>query len=124
MDPGRLKPNQGGAVPFASVESLPSAGGDASAPPKTAPSDKPGSLKAFPVSGYEFRPDKKTPEIGQSAARTLLWRPLINTDGQGQASIRLELPDSTAVYRVSVDAHGTTGRLGEGTLQLPCRKSP
>jgi hypothetical protein len=124
MDPGRLKPNQGGGVPFLSVESLPPAVDEATLPPKRATKDTPANLKPFVDSGYAYHADRKEAAVNPAGTRTLLWRPLMKIDGQGQSTIRLELPSSPGVFRVSVDAHDKFGRLGEGTTTLESGKSP
>lgn len=43
---------------------------------------------------------------------TLYWNPLLVTDDQGRAQIRLPQPPTTRKYRLRIDAHGS-GRAGE-----------
>ena len=120
MDPGRLKPNRGGAVPFASFEAPP--GDEGSVQAAAASGGKSGKFAPFDVSGYEFRRDGKNALGGKFASDTLLWLPLKRADGQGQASVRVELPDVPGAYRVLIDAHAEFGRLGSGVTPLRCQK--
>jgi hypothetical protein len=123
MDPSRLKPNRGGAVPFASFEAPP-AGQTGSTQAATAPAAKPGTFAPFEVSGYEYRRERNSASGGKSASDTLLWLPLKRADRQGQASVHVDLPDVPGAYRVLIDAHAEAGRLGSGVSQLRCQKSP
>ena len=121
MDPGRLKPNQVGAVAFASHEAMPKAIA-APALSQASPSGKPAALRAFPTTGYEYRRKEKSPSGGKAVGPALLWLPLKSIDGKGQASIPLEFPDSPGRYRVLVETITESGRVGTAAMQLQCEK--
>jgi hypothetical protein len=106
MDPERLKPNQEGTVPFTSYEAPPT--------PRRSGGKEAESKRLRPFIGPG--PDvKKSPGSG-----TLLWRPLVNTDEQGQASVRVQLPGQGAAYRVLIDAHADGGRIGDSSAVVRC----
>jgi uncharacterized protein YfaS (alpha-2-macroglobulin family) len=111
MDPERLKPNQGGAVPFTSYAAPrmspvgPSREGEAPGEPqRRLAASLPGAARQEP-----------------SPAGTLLWRPLVKTDQQGQASVRVEVPAHPASYRILLDAHAGDGRIGASSTPLVCQ---
>ena len=82
----------------------------------------------FPVRQYAHRHVVGDPEIREDFAETLYWQPLLITDSEGRASIRFDLSDSVTTFRVSVDAHGTSGRIGSFagavTSRLPFQMEP
>jgi hypothetical protein len=47
---------------------------------------------------------------------TLLWQPVLAAKGQTQVSF--DLPKAPGVYRVHVEAHGVSGRLGVAELEI------
>jgi uncharacterized protein YfaS (alpha-2-macroglobulin family) len=111
MDPERLKPNQGGTVPFTSY----------AAP--LIPPERPrreGEAPAEPARGVAQR-DASTARQEPRPLETLLWRPLVKTDQQGQASVRVELPAHPASCRILLDAHAGDGRIGASNSPLGCQ---
>ncbi|GAA4451090.1 MG2 domain-containing protein [Novipirellula rosea] len=82
----------------------------------------------FPVRQYAHRHVVGDPEIREDFAETLYWQPLLITDSEGRASIRFDLSDSVTTFRVSVDAHATSGRIGSFagavTSRLPFQMEP
>ncbi len=64
---------------------------------------------------------------GQSGARgdfaeSLFWNPLLIAGPDGKASVSFDLPDSTAVFRLSADAHGDA-RIGSTRLEISTQNS-
>jgi hypothetical protein len=49
-------------------------------------------------------------------AETLYWNPMLITDSAGKATIKFDLSDAVAKYRVLVDAHAHTAPVGEGRI--------
>jgi autotransporter-associated beta strand protein len=49
-------------------------------------------------------------------AETLYWNPVLITDSAGKATIKFDLSDAVAKYRVLVDAHAHTAPVGEGRI--------
>ncbi|EMI16929.1 membrane protein containing Alpha-2-macroglobulin, partial [Rhodopirellula maiorica SM1] len=82
----------------------------------------------FPVRQYAHRHAVGDPGIREDFAETLYWQPLLITDSEGRASIRFDLSDSVTTFRVSVDAHATSGRIGSFagavTSRLPFQMEP
>ena len=72
---------------------------DASSPERAAPS---------PAAGPAAAP----PRIREWFPETLLWRPELVTDDQGQVSLDVELADSITTWRLSASAVAADGRLG------------
>jgi hypothetical protein len=67
-------------------------------------------------SDYLEAPTGKTGKVGPRVRRyfpeTLLWRPELITDDQGQAALELTTADSITTWRMNVDAVSAAGRLG------------
>jgi hypothetical protein len=106
MDPERLKPNQEGTVPFTTHET----------PPTARESDgKRGGTKRIEPFADITTDAKHSPGPG-----TILWRPLVSTDHQGRASVRVQLPTRPATYRILVDAHANGGRIGGSSAAISC----
>ncbi|GAA5504831.1 MG2 domain-containing protein [Novipirellula caenicola] len=82
----------------------------------------------FPVRQYAHRHVVGDPEVREDFAETLYWQPLLITDSEGRASIRFDLSDSVTTFRVNVDAHATSGRIGSYggavTSRLPFQMEP
>ncbi|WP_442511382.1 MG2 domain-containing protein [Novipirellula sp. SH528] len=82
----------------------------------------------FPVRQYAHRHVVGDPEIREDFAETLYWQPLLVTDSEGRASIRFDLSDSVTTFRVAVDAHANSGRIGSFagavTSRLPFQMEP
>lgn len=56
--------------------------------------------------------DAPTVRVRESFPETLLWRPEIITDDQGQATLEVELADSITTWRLATSAISADGRLG------------
>lgn len=120
MNPERLKPNHGAAVPFVSFELRP----EANEAPSAAASATRGPSRAlapFAAPDYAYRPAPSKPATADHALETLLWRPLLSSDAQGQASEGVSLPERPGRYRVLVDAIGEDGRIGAAAVDLSAR---
>ncbi|MEL6106466.1 MAG: MG2 domain-containing protein, partial [Planctomycetota bacterium] len=82
----------------------------------------------FPIRQYAHIHKRDDPDVRSDFAETIYWNPMMVTDSTGTASIRFDLSDSLTLFRVSVDAHGPTGRLGSGgggvTTRLPVQIEP
>jgi hypothetical protein len=70
-----------------------------------------GAAGAKEASGEPVRVRRNFPE-------TLLWRPELITDDQGQVRLELDLADSITTWRVSMGAVAADGRLGAGQAAL------
>ncbi len=60
--------------------------------------------------------------IRSNLQSTALWRGHVRTDGNGQASIELTLPDNTTTWRAHARAVASNTRVGEGTHDLLATK--
>jgi hypothetical protein len=116
MDPERLKRNPGGDIPFAPFSpqvSQPS--------PSPVAASRRQNLRAFPPmsDAVQKAPERTADHGGLSAS--LVWRPLVSTDQQGRASVRVQLPSRPGSCRISLDAHAESGRLGAwiGPMMYP-----
>jgi hypothetical protein len=116
MDPERLKPNQEGDVPFTSY-AAPSRSPDDPGPPAAQPAAKPQARSPFSPSRFEVPQRSDAATIGKGAG-TLVWRPLVSTDDEGRASVRLNLPTHPASCRLVVDAHAGPGRIASFTALI------
>ena len=72
-----------------------------------------------PVTATEGPAKEKAPDNGTPAVRvreyfpeTLLWRPEIITDDNGQANLDIDLADSITTWRLTASAVAADGRLG------------
>ncbi len=68
----------------------------------------------FPVRQYAHRYDPPEGTVRRDFTETLLWQPMLITDSKGQANIRFDLNDSITSFRIDVDGHTRTGRIGSG----------
>ena len=86
-------------------------------PAKTAPAG-PLGFKAARIKG-DGRGGTAEPRIRQLFPETLLWRPELVTDDDGNATLPLELADSITTWRLSASAVSGDGKLG--AAQLPVK---
>lgn len=73
------------------------------------------------VREYAHRRRAGNEEIRSDFAPTLYWNPLLETDENGFAKIAFDLSDAVTTYRVLVDGHDMTGRLGTGGGEIVSR---
>ena len=74
-----------------------------------------GNTPPLPVQAFTF--DLAHVPAGSNAAPdTLLWQPVVAAKGRTQVSF--DLPRAPGVYRVHVEAHGVSGRLGVAELNI------
>lgn len=126
MNPERLKPRQGGDVPFASsstaVEKRLHATGEV-----VEPTEKSG-LTAFAPLAYDHPDSSKGPPAADGVPAVLGWRPNVRTNAQGQSSAHLALPAKPVSYRLVVDAWDGAGRIGSLNAavlsEMPFRLEP
>ena len=72
----------------------------------------------FPIRQYAHQHKKSDTGVRQDFAETLYWQPLVITDSSGKATIRFDLSDSVTSFRVRVDGHTKTGRIGSGSADV------
>jgi hypothetical protein len=113
MDPERLKRNPGGDIPFAPFSlqvSQPS--------PSPVDASRPQNLRAFlPLSDAVQKAPEPTADRGGLPA-SLVWRPLVSTDQQGRAAVRVQLPSPPGSCRIVLDVHAEGGRLGASIARM------
>ena len=117
MDPGRLAIDQELIPAFSSYH-----------PPVPAPdTDQTDTYNHGLIAPAEFtrenpvaNRDSLHPDATGDSTNTLLWNPLIIAGSDGKASVHFKLPDTPAVVRLTVDAHGN-GRLGSGHARIISR---
>ncbi len=82
----------------------------------------------FPIRQYAHVHSATKTELREDFAETLYWQPLLITDSNGRVSIRFDLSDSVTTFRVGVDAHSESGRIGSFggkiTSRLPFQLEP
>ncbi|MCG8650611.1 MAG: hypothetical protein MI861_12315, partial [Pirellulales bacterium] len=74
----------------------------------------------FPVRQYAHQHNKQQ-SVRQDFAETLYWQPMLVTDSKGQATIRFDLSDSVTLFRIHVDGHASSGRIGSGQGEVVSR---
>jgi len=86
----------------------------------TGESAKTAELGRFVVRQYAHQHAAGSSPSRSDFAETLFWHPLLLADATGRASLKFELPDSAAAFRVRVDAHAD-GRIGSGGCKIVSR---
>jgi hypothetical protein len=98
------------------------------APPPPAPANRHAATGVAPLMADGMKHVQVPEAPVESAApvrvrewfpETLLWRPQVITDNQGQASVDVDLADSITTWRLTASAVSADGRLG--ALQKPLR---
>ena len=75
----------------------------------------------FPVREYAHRYKKPNDGVRTDFTETLYWQPKLITDSAGKASIRFDLADSVTTFRVKIDGHTDSGRIGSGDAAVTSR---
>ena len=75
----------------------------------------------FPIRQYAHTRADSHDSARRDFAETLLWQPLVVTDSKGRASASFDLSDSITTFRVSMDAHSASGRLGASQAEIRTR---
>jgi hypothetical protein len=126
MNPDRLRSGPRDAVEFTPFSTF-----DQPVSPKVAtpgPGDdgeKSGKIKErrFVVRQYAHEHIPGKPGTRSDFTKTLYWDPLLVTDDEGRAKLRrFDLSDSVTTFRVLIDAHAPSGRLGSGTKTFISRE--
>ncbi len=82
----------------------------------------------FPIRQYAHVHSAPDTGLREDFAETLYWQPLIITDSDGRASMRFDLSDAVTTFRVGIDAHSESGRIGSFsgkiTSRLPFQLEP
>ena len=97
MDPGRIAPAQDVAVPFRGYQAAAAKGGEDA-----------GASSREPPHEHQNRAG-----VSNGSAESPFWNPLLVAGPDGKASLRFDLPNAPAAFRVTIDAHG------DGTDRLP-----
>jgi hypothetical protein len=100
MDPGRFAPAQDAAVPFRGYEA-----------PLQKAEKAPGIEAAITPREHRNKP------ASNGSAESPLWNPMLVAGPDGKASLRFDLPNAPAAFRVTIDAHGD-GRIGSRRLEI------
>ncbi len=69
------------------------------------------------VREYNFAFSRRDRESRSHFDRTVLWQPLLETDGKGRAEVRFDLADSVTRYRAIADGMGE-GRIGSAVSTI------
>ncbi|GAB6164871.1 hypothetical protein JCM19992_08710 [Thermostilla marina] len=64
-----------------------------------------------------------TPTIRKEFADTALWVGALETDGDGTATVRLDMPQNLTTWKINVWAMGHGTRVGEGHVDVVTRKN-
>ena len=56
------------------------------------------------------------PDVRSDFAETLLWQPMLITDGEGHAKVKFELNDAVGSFRLVADAHCHVAPAGQGRI--------
>lgn len=72
----------------------------------------------FPIRQYAHQRVGEVNEAVGDYTETIYWQPLLKTDPSGRTTIRFDLPDSVTTFRLRIDGHTETGRLGSGTTWI------
>ncbi len=75
-----------------------------------------GSVATFQVRQYAHHHQSSASGARADFAETLYWNPLLITDANGKATIKFDLSDAVAKFRVLVDAHAQSAAQGEGRI--------
>ena len=71
---------------------------------------------AFQVREYAHHHESSASVVRADFAETLYWNPLLITGSDGKATIKFDLSDAVAKFRVLVDAHAHLAAAGEGRI--------
>lgn len=81
------------------------------------------SVSVFAPSPLVLGAEPRTPaRVRSDFPETLLWRPELLTDAQGQAQLDVALADSVTTWVLSADAVAADGRLGATTAELQVKQ--